>query len=117
MWVTANNFTATTGGQILTYISGNGKGGLPAEADELISNSPGMVEWANRVDKQEITPVVIKPREIINNQQENNNKLLIQQAQGWIITADGKVILTAETPKVIPQSSGLIHPGCHLSSN
>ncbi|MFM2063949.1 MAG: hypothetical protein RLZZ507_3620 [Cyanobacteriota bacterium] len=89
-----------------------GKGGLAAESDELISNSPGIVEWVTRSGKQETTPVVMKKRAV--NQEEANIKTpVIQEAQGWIITADGRVILTANAPKVTPQSSGLTHPGCH----
>jgi filamentous hemagglutinin family protein len=89
-----------------------GKGGLPAEADDLISNSPGLVEWANRSSKQETTPAVRKQKEI-NQEQVNIDNPVIKQAQGWIITADGRVILTAEAPNITPQSMGLIHPGCH----
>ncbi|MEA5575310.1 filamentous hemagglutinin N-terminal domain-containing protein [Anabaena sp. UHCC 0451] len=91
-----------------------GRGGLPAEVDELISNSPGMVEWANRSSKQGITPVILKQREV-NKQEENIHNLVIQEAQGWMINADGKVFLTAETPKVTLQNSGLNHPGCYTN--
>ncbi|MBD2292776.1 filamentous hemagglutinin N-terminal domain-containing protein [Anabaena sphaerica FACHB-251] len=89
-----------------------GSGGLPAESDELISNSPGMLEWATRSGKQETTPVVMRKSQV-NQEEENINNRVIQEAQGWIITADGKVILTAESPKVTLQNSALTHPGCH----
>ncbi|MEA5578180.1 filamentous hemagglutinin N-terminal domain-containing protein [Anabaena sp. UHCC 0451] len=89
-----------------------GKGGLPAESDELISNSPGMVEWVIRSDKQETTPVGMKEK-AVNQEEANIKNPIIQEAQGWIITADGKVILTAETPKVTLQNSGLNHSNCH----
>jgi filamentous hemagglutinin family protein len=89
-----------------------GKGGLPAESEALISNSPGIVEWATRTGQKDKTPVVMRQREV-NKEKENSNNAVIQQAQGWIITADGRVILTANAPKVTPQSSSLIHPGCH----
>jgi filamentous hemagglutinin family protein len=34
------------------------------------------------------------------------------EAQGWIIDADGKVILTANPPSAIPQKPGLFFPNC-----
>jgi filamentous hemagglutinin family protein len=92
-----------------------GRGGLPAESDELISNSPGLVEWATRSQNQEISSVVQRQQERINHQQANITHRVIQEAQGWIITADGKVILTAAAPNVTPQNSGLNHPNCHVS--
>ena len=41
-------------------------------------------------------------------------ELVIRQAQGWVKAADGTIILTAEAPKVTPQSPRLVHPGCQL---
>ncbi|MBD2569799.1 filamentous hemagglutinin N-terminal domain-containing protein [Anabaena lutea] len=93
-----------------------GKGGVPADSDEYISNSPGLVEWATRSKNQERTPLVMRQQERINNQPQNSTKSVIQQAQGWIISADGQIILTAEAPNVTPQSSGLIPPSCHAAS-
>nr|WP_242045153.1 S-layer family protein [Anabaena catenula] len=93
-----------------------GKGGLPVESDELISNSPGLVEWVTRSEKQQTLPLVFRPLERINNEKRNIPNHVIQQAQGWIIAADGKVILTAEAPKVTLQNAGLTHPSCHIYS-
>ncbi|MBD2691881.1 filamentous hemagglutinin N-terminal domain-containing protein [Anabaena catenula] len=90
-----------------------GKGGLPADSDEYISNSPGIVEWVTRSGKQETTPVVMRQREV-NKKEKNINNRVIQQAQGWIISTDGRVILTADVPKVTPQSSSITHPNCHI---
>jgi hypothetical protein len=53
----------------------------------------------------------------VNNEFINLKNPIIQEAQGWIITADGRVILTAEVPNVTPQNSGLNHPGCHATRN
>ncbi|MEA5575510.1 filamentous hemagglutinin N-terminal domain-containing protein [Anabaena sp. UHCC 0451] len=92
-----------------------GKGGLPSEAEELISNSPGIVEWLHRPKKQEIIPTITRQQTKINNQQANNNAV-IQEAQGWVITNDGKIILTAETPKLTLQNSSLNPPHCYTYS-
>ncbi|MBD2692308.1 beta strand repeat-containing protein [Anabaena catenula] len=93
-----------------------GKGGVPADSDEYISNSPGLVVWATRSKNQEIIPMVKRQQQRINNPPQNSTKRVIQQAQGWIIGADGKIILTAEAPNVTPQISALNHPDCHANS-
>ncbi|RUS93870.1 hypothetical protein DSM107003_41060 [Trichormus variabilis SAG 1403-4b] len=98
------------------YFVITGKGGVPADSDEYISNSPGLVEWATRSKKPARTPLVMRQQERINNELQNSNKRVIQQAQGWIIGANGKIILTAEAPNVTPQSSDLNHPDCHATS-
>jgi filamentous hemagglutinin family protein len=96
-----------------------GRGGRPPEADELISNSPGVVEWLTRRETKDKSPAVLhqqpKPK-TDHNITENITHPVIQEAQGWIITADGRVILTAEPANVTLQTSGLTHPSCHLSN-
>lgn len=86
-----------------------GKGGLPPKSDDLISNSPGIIEWSNRDNIDYKNPVVV------DNLPTNSktNQRVIQQAQGWVIDDRGKVILTAEAPQITTQNSGLNHPNCH----
>ncbi|MFM7407511.1 MAG: beta strand repeat-containing protein [Cuspidothrix sp.] len=90
-----------------------GKGGLPANADDLISNSSGMVEWANNSSQHKITSVIMRQREKNNQEKTGISNHTIQQAQGWIIGKDGKIILTATATNVTPYSSGLNDPNCH----
>jgi len=91
-----------------------GKGGLPANSDDLITNVPGIVEWANNSRQQTNTSVIIVPKEKIsmNDTFSQLRYRQIQQAQGWIITNDGKIILTSTVPNITPQSSGLNYPNC-----
>ena len=92
-----------------------GRGGLPPNPNEPLTPTAGMVEWASRDRGTPIPPVVVRDRPITNNSQTSTN-IAIQQAQGWVMSADGTVILTAQAPTVTPQSPGLSHPGCHLPS-
>ncbi|MGM3307324.1 two-partner secretion domain-containing protein [Anabaena sp. WFMT] len=92
-----------------------GRGGLPSNPSDLLTGTTPLVDLVDVVSSQEITKQEITPV-VMNNEHKNIKPPLIQEAQGWIITADGKVILTAEAQTVTPQNSGLNHPGCHISS-
>ena len=35
-----------------------------------------------------------------------------EQAQGWVISPDGEVILTATATEATPHQEGMQHPGC-----
>ncbi len=85
-----------------------GKGGLPADTHELISNSPAFVEWENNLET--VTQINLSPVKV--TQKTINHHPQIQQAQGWIITPDGKVILTADTQKVTLQTDKNNLPDC-----
>jgi filamentous hemagglutinin family protein len=90
-----------------------GKAGLPASSQDSIANSPGIVEWETRSPGQNTSPVVL--REVVKTSQGDKKPQspVIQQVQGWLITQEGKVILTASPASVTPQSPELVHPGCH----
>jgi filamentous hemagglutinin family protein len=88
-----------------------GKGGLPADSQDVIANAPGLVEWVSRGDNENKVSVVVKPQQQTDNFQPINQKV-IQQAQGWIVTANGQVILTAEVPKTTLQKPHFLPPSC-----
>ncbi|MEA5551905.1 S-layer family protein, partial [Anabaena cylindrica UHCC 0172] len=92
-----------------------GRGGLPSNPSDLLPGTTPLVDLVDVVSSQETTKQEITPV-VVNNERENINPPLIQEAQGWIIAADGKIILTAEVQTVIPQNSSLNNPGCHVSS-
>jgi filamentous hemagglutinin family protein len=85
-----------------------GKGGLPADTDELISHSLAYLEWENNPE----TVTESKPVNAKVTQEKKNDVPEIQEAQGWIITPDGKVILTANAKKVTLQSNKNNLPNC-----
>jgi len=90
-----------------------GRGGLPPNPTDLFTNEVVLVEWAknpkiqgeeNRERQREnFAAVPISPPQII-------------EAQGWIVTADGTVILTAETPRVTLYTPSMIYPDCNNSN-
>ncbi|MBS3028639.1 MAG: filamentous hemagglutinin N-terminal domain-containing protein [Dolichospermum sp. DET50] len=85
-----------------------GKGGLPADTHELISNSPAFVEWENI--SPNLTQVSTSPVKV--TQKNINHHPQIQQAQGWMVTPDGKVVLTADPEKVTLQADKNNLPDC-----
>ncbi|QXE21573.1 hemagglutination activity domain protein [Richelia sinica FACHB-800] len=92
-----------------------GKGGLPADSQDVIANAPGLVEWVNRGDNENKVSVVVKPQQQSDIPQPINQRV-IQQAQGWIVTANGQVILTAEVPKTTLQKPHFIPPSCGVTT-
>jgi filamentous hemagglutinin family protein len=89
-----------------------GKGGLPAASQDVIANAPGLVEWVNRGENENKVPVVVSQQSNTEVSSRQNSQRLIQQAQGWIVTGDGKVILTAEVSNTTLQTSQFIPPSC-----
>ena len=78
-----------------------GRGGLPANPLESLTGSYSLVEWAS-----------------VENSVGNINATITEeattyeQAQGWEISPDGEVILTATATEVAPHQGGMQHPGC-----
>ncbi|MBD2137503.1 S-layer family protein, partial [Anabaena sp. FACHB-1237] len=93
-----------------------GKGGLPSHPGDLFTGTTPLVNLVDiqttKTSQETIKPVVIDQ----NNQKVNLKNRVIQQAQGWVFTNDGKVILTAETPQATVQNSSLNNPGCEVFS-
>ncbi|TAE59741.1 MAG: filamentous hemagglutinin N-terminal domain-containing protein [Nostocales cyanobacterium] len=85
-----------------------GKGGLPADTNELISNSPAYLEW----EKNTETVTETKPSSAKVTQRNKNEIPDIREAQGWIMTPDGRVILTANASQVTLQSHQDNLPDC-----
>ena len=94
-----------------------GRGGLPPNPNEPLSSTTAIVEWAQRSVETELQeekeiarlPVIIQNRE--------QKRRAIQQAQGWVISADGQIILTEEVSTVTLQNSPLNHPDCSGKSS
>ena len=82
------------------------RGGLPPNPNEALIHENGLVEWSNFQQSSTNSEQLSETRE------KNRN---IQQAQVWLITTDGKIILTAEVPQVILQNSNFVPPNCIVS--
>jgi filamentous hemagglutinin family protein len=84
-----------------------GKGGLPNNPNEPLSNLTGIVEWANPVEDGENIEV-----EVQGLRPEQDSSRTIQEAQGWIQNPDGTIALVASSPTVTPQSPNFQLPEC-----
>jgi large exoprotein involved in heme utilization and adhesion len=85
-----------------------GRGGLPASPNDPLIDEVLAVEWS-RPSGEVQARGVSRPQSTDNAQRRNR---VIQQAQGWIVAADGTVILTDEAPTTSPQSPAFTHPSC-----
>jgi large exoprotein involved in heme utilization and adhesion len=85
-----------------------GRGGLPASPNDPLIDEVLAVEWS-RPSGEVLSGGVSRPQSTDNRQRRNR---VIQQAQGWVIAADGTVILTAQAPIATPHSPAFTHPGC-----
>jgi filamentous hemagglutinin family protein len=117
----SQNLCKPTGAEIASGSSLviSGRGGLPPNPTEPLTALQGLVEWEpapqeqNRAEEQ--NPVSI-------TESESNSTVVIQyptqprqpirQAQGWVKTAEGQIILTEVAPTVTPQGVQLPHPDC-----
>jgi filamentous hemagglutinin family protein len=79
-----------------------GKGGLPNNPNEPLSNLTGTVEWANPdVGEQDLSSEI-----------EIESNPVIQEAQGWIQNPDGTIALVASAPTVTPHNPNFKIPDC-----
>jgi filamentous hemagglutinin family protein len=88
-----------------------GKGGLPNNPNEPLSNLTGTVEWANPDENGGRTNVEAPS---LHSEQESNS--IIQEAQGWMQNSDGTIALIAQAPTVTPQSPNFTLPDCSITS-
>jgi large exoprotein involved in heme utilization and adhesion len=85
-----------------------GRGGLPASPNDPLIDEGVAVEWS-RPDGEVLSGGVSRPQSTQNGQRRNR---VIQQVQGWIVAADGTVILTTQAPTATPHSPAFTHSGC-----
>ncbi|WP_236721424.1 hypothetical protein [Trichormus sp. NMC-1] len=108
--------TVANGAEIFATTTGKGDGGtIIINAEKAVNLGIGVQDSSPILSVE--TSGAGKAGNIIVNthkKEKNINNQVIQQAQGWIISADGRVILTADAPKVTPQSSSITHPNCHI---
>lgn len=85
-----------------------GRGGLPASPNDPLTNEVVALAWSRpsgEVQKRGGS----RPQSTNNGQRRNR---VIRQAQGWIVAADGTVMLTAEVATATPHNPAFTHPGC-----
>lgn len=90
-----------------------GRGGLPPNPVNSATNEAVMVEWARvaNVSQNVSSQRGTNSRSNSDARVARNNEQIVE-AQGWLVGADGRVVLTAGRETATPQSLGLIHPSC-----
>ncbi|HBB32032.1 MAG TPA: hypothetical protein DDZ80_23215 [Cyanobacteria bacterium UBA8803] len=87
-----------------------GRGGLPPNPYEVLAPDAVFQDWAAEESEgvgERSQSSVIKDKGGLNPHTRQ-----IVEAQGWIVAADGTVILTSNPPHLTPHTSGFTSPGC-----
>jgi filamentous hemagglutinin family protein len=88
-----------------------GRGGLPPNPNDPLTNHEVWVDWITLEDKE------ARNNDAATNANSTSSppQQLIE-AQGWIINEKGQVVLTAQAPVVTPNRPGLELPACEESN-
>ncbi|MBE9115955.1 S-layer family protein [Lusitaniella coriacea LEGE 07157] len=101
------------GGSSLTI---TGRGGMPPSPLEPLTPLNGSVEWSRRNgnsgENETARPAAILRDRSRAEADESGNPKEIRPAQGWRVTPEGRVLLTAEVPAPGAFSVGWVHPDC-----
>lgn len=81
-----------------------GRGGLPPTTKDPLINQTRIVAW-------EVSDLANGGVEDLGNEPEEK-LVVIQQAQGWAKTQDGKIVLTANAPMIFPKIGKIGYPEC-----
>ncbi len=86
-----------------------GRGGLPPTPTEALRSDLVLADLGTNI-KQDTTTRTITP-----TKQDISKSSPIVEAQGWVISPKGQVVLTASAPKLTPEVPWLKSPSCHNS--
>jgi large exoprotein involved in heme utilization and adhesion len=84
-----------------------GRGGLPSNPTEPLNSDAVVSGWVTLDSEAQNQDDVA-----IGSDRINTTTQPIVEAQGWVRTADGQVILVAQAPTVTPQTPWLTSPSC-----
>ena len=98
-----------TGGQAPSKFVVTGHGGLPPTPSHTLTTDAVLTNWASLEHENDNRSVETH----VNNPAPETEPTQIIEAQGWVIGAHGKVILTAQPTNVTPNSPGLKPAACH----
>jgi large exoprotein involved in heme utilization and adhesion len=87
-----------------------GRGGLPSNPTEPLNSDAVLADWVTLDSQPENPPSAASDANPSSSPPEQ-----IVEAQGWIKTPDGQVILTAESPTVTPHTPRLTSLSCQSS--
>ncbi|MBD2059439.1 S-layer family protein [Oculatella sp. FACHB-28] len=97
-----------------------GRGGLPSSSDEAIAPDAVQVDLVTRAVEEVNSAEGDRSNNSEENTEQDRNQIMLQthapvvEAQGWMLDANGEVVLTAAVPLTTSQNPW--HPvGCHAS--
>jgi large exoprotein involved in heme utilization and adhesion len=88
-----------------------GRGGLPTDPDRSLDIREGLVDFGDRGEDFSALPVSVPANISLNSPDP------IVEAQGWIISSNGDIILTDRASEGTPHRSDLTEGNCHLGEN
>lgn len=80
-----------------------GRGGLPPAPEEIGSGSATWIDWRSPTDFA--NSEVLEDQAVLSAVSQSTLPSPIIEAQGWIVSANGEIVLTADAPTVLPYSS------------
>jgi filamentous hemagglutinin family protein len=105
----AQNCSAERGQEESEFIV-TGRGGLPPNPNETLSSDTVLINLGTRAPQGEN-----RSAPAISTAPGSPAPVPIVEAQGWVIGANGKIILTASAPNVTPHNPWLPSASCHAS--
>jgi large exoprotein involved in heme utilization and adhesion len=88
-----------------------GRGGLPPNPNETLQNQTVVTNWIEFDDKEPLESRERTEVETNANLSRVTQKAIVE-AQGWVISTNGQVTLTANASTPTPHSSGLLPASC-----
>ena len=101
---------ATPEGQGKSEFIVTGRGGLPPNPSELFSSDTVLTNLGTRIPEQQN-----RFNSAIPTNLTSPSPAPIVEAQGWVRSANGKIVLTAQAPDVTPHNPWLTPASCHAS--
>ncbi|MEH2248914.1 two-partner secretion domain-containing protein [Nostoc sp.] len=103
-----------------------GRGGVASSPTEPLTADAVLVPWitlepegSNRAEGFQNRAVIQQPRHTEDSPQKVNSlnqPIQLVEAQGWVVDANGNVVLVAQAPTAIPNSSALTPGSCATHS-
>jgi filamentous hemagglutinin family protein len=85
-----------------------GRGGLPTDPSQVLELGEGLPDFGQRQGNSRVNTVSI-PALMSNPAPET-----IIEAQGWIVSSNGQIILTDRVPNTTPHQTGFTNVNCYL---
>jgi filamentous hemagglutinin family protein len=99
-----------------------GRGGVPSNPVEPLTADAVLADWITLKPDAENSTANIQDRVVISKQRDTEQNLQkvnsvdyptkIVEAQGWVVDANGNIVLVAQLPTATPHNSALVSASC-----